>query len=208
MVEGKTSPPGPISESDLISEMDKNGIGTDATIAAHISTIVSREYVTKDLQNRFEPTKLGLALVEGYNNMGYQLNKPNLRAAIEKDCQRIVKGELTKEEVLKRNLDQMKVCFVTCNSEAEKLDTAMEKYFPVLGAGNDEDYTILQPNFSLCGICQSLMNIRSKLTQDGNSESPSKFLHCSTCIKALIIPSKGDLSPSIQFCPICKFQVL
>jgi DNA topoisomerase-3 len=39
------------------------------------------------------PTKLGLALVEGYNSMGYQLNKPQLRAAIEQDVQRIAKGE-------------------------------------------------------------------------------------------------------------------
>ena len=33
MVEGRTTPPEPINESDLITEMDKNGIGTDATIA-------------------------------------------------------------------------------------------------------------------------------------------------------------------------------
>jgi DNA topoisomerase-3 len=39
--------------------MDKNGIGTDATIATHISTIQTREYVIKDQHNRFIPTKLG-----------------------------------------------------------------------------------------------------------------------------------------------------
>ena len=35
MVEGRTTPPEPINESDLITEMDKNGIGTDATIARY-----------------------------------------------------------------------------------------------------------------------------------------------------------------------------
>ena len=36
---GMTHPPLPLSESDLITEMDSNGIGTDATIAQHITTI-------------------------------------------------------------------------------------------------------------------------------------------------------------------------
>ena len=54
-------------EVELISMMDKNRIGTDATIAQHISTIQDRKYATKDGQQKFHPTKLGIALVEGYN---------------------------------------------------------------------------------------------------------------------------------------------
>ena len=62
---GHTTPPAAISESDLIGEMDRNGIGTDATIAAHIKTIQVREYALKNHQGHFIPTNLGLALVEG-----------------------------------------------------------------------------------------------------------------------------------------------
>jgi DNA topoisomerase IA len=54
-------------EVELISLMDRNGIGTDATIAQHISTIQDRAYATKNAQQKFVPTKLGIALVEGYN---------------------------------------------------------------------------------------------------------------------------------------------
>ncbi len=67
MREGRTTAPSPITEVELITLMDKNGIGTDATIATHITTIIDREYVEKDGQQRFNPTKLGIALVEGYN---------------------------------------------------------------------------------------------------------------------------------------------
>lgn len=45
MTEGKTSPPGYLTEADLISLMDANGIGTDATMAEHIQKIQEREYV-------------------------------------------------------------------------------------------------------------------------------------------------------------------
>jgi DNA topoisomerase-3 len=39
---GKTSPPSFLTEPELITLMDKFGIGTDATIAEHIKTIQDR----------------------------------------------------------------------------------------------------------------------------------------------------------------------
>ncbi|KAI0002817.1 prokaryotic type I DNA topoisomerase [Xylariaceae sp. FL0662B] len=45
MTEGKTVPPGYLTEADLIALMDANGIGTDATMAEHIQKIQERDYV-------------------------------------------------------------------------------------------------------------------------------------------------------------------
>lgn len=45
ITEGKTTPPGYLTEADLIALMDANGIGTDATMAEHIEKIQVREYV-------------------------------------------------------------------------------------------------------------------------------------------------------------------
>lgn len=46
MNDGKTSPPGYLTEPELIALMDVNGIGTDATMAEHIAKIKERAYVT------------------------------------------------------------------------------------------------------------------------------------------------------------------
>ncbi|KAJ3636383.1 hypothetical protein Zmor_004332 [Zophobas morio] len=47
MVSGSTTAPSLLTEAELISLMDANGIGTDATIAEHIAKILAREYAIK-----------------------------------------------------------------------------------------------------------------------------------------------------------------
>lgn len=87
MVEEKTSPPSLLTEAELIALMDKHGIGTDATHAEHIDTIKSRQYVGLENNIHFKPGKLGIGLVMGYDNMGFEMSKPHLRADLEKDLQ-------------------------------------------------------------------------------------------------------------------------
>ena len=46
IVEGRTEAPGFLTEANLIAKMEKNGIGTDASITTHINNIMVRNYVT------------------------------------------------------------------------------------------------------------------------------------------------------------------
>lgn len=208
MTEGRTSPPQPISESELISTMDKNGIGTDATIATHITTIQAREYAVRNAQNQFEPTKLGLALVEGYNSMGYQLNKPQLRALIEADCQKIARGEANKEDVVKKCLQDMHRCFLVCAREAGKLDSAMEKHFSYLGAGEVDNFRVVQVGLSRCGVCREPMDLRMAGAAEEAAANTKRYLYCGPCKRSYVVPPRGELSAHTVHCAICSFQAL
>ena len=53
-----TEPPPRYNDATLVKELEEKGIGRPSTYASIISTIVDREYVTKD-QGRFSPTMLG-----------------------------------------------------------------------------------------------------------------------------------------------------
>ena len=46
LTEGITEPPPYLKEYELIDAMDKNGIGTDASISTHVKNICDRRYVT------------------------------------------------------------------------------------------------------------------------------------------------------------------
>ena len=214
--DGRTTPPQPISEVELISLMDRNGIGTDATIAQHISTIQEREYARKDGNQRFLPTPLGIALVEGYNSMGYQLNKPDLRREVEAECNQVAAGQKTKDDILIPILAKMKAIFERAVSEAHKLDDAVARHFPRLGTSN-ETTQIVQANFSICGGCGNAMALKQERQSRGRGNGVKrKLVYCNTCSAGWNLP-RGQAKPKTRndaigeppvTCPICNFQVV
>jgi DNA topoisomerase-3 len=62
-------------------------LGTDATIATHVQTIIDRDYVVERMEGNTKylvPSKLGIGLIEGYNQIGFDrsLGKPHLRREV------------------------------------------------------------------------------------------------------------------------------
>ncbi|KAK4634893.1 DNA topoisomerase 3 [Fulvia fulva] len=187
--EGQTSPPGYLTEPELIALMDTNGIGTDATMAEHIAKIKEREYVGTRARTRqpgnnndapsdvepddddqpaargrgrgrgrargrgrggrggannrgnggtngvqeFIPTTLGIALIEGFENMGFDVSlaKPFLRKEMELKMKAISEGRKTRNEVVQETVEQYRAVYMRTQQRLEVLRQAVRKY--VLG---------------------------------------------------------------------------
>ena len=82
-LQGKTSPPDYLSESELIGLMERHGIGTDASIAVHINNICERNYVKIESGRRVVPTELGITLICGYQRIDPELCRPQVRAVLD-----------------------------------------------------------------------------------------------------------------------------
>lgn len=126
MNEGKTCPPKLLTESELIALMEKNGIGTDATHAEHIDKIQARNYVKKIAKNtRFCPTKLGLALYDGYHSMQFtHLIRPELRCRLEQDLVKIAESQRGARDVAHEYIEEHKSIYQVVDRERQKLVTA------------------------------------------------------------------------------------
>jgi DNA topoisomerase-3 len=138
IAEGKTTPPGYLTEPELIGLMDANGIGTDATMAEHISKIKERDYVAtqprvgggRNAVQEFIPTKLGVALVEGYDNIGLDVSvsKPFLRKEMELKMKAICEGRKSRTEVVQESLEQYREVFVKTQRDIVVLKTAVRRH--------------------------------------------------------------------------------
>lgn len=155
----QTAAPGYLTESDLIGLMDREGIGTDATIAEHIKTILDRKYAEKTPQNQFVPTTLGSALLDGYDQMelAIDMSNPKLRVEMERDMQRISSGEKTQQDVITTCCTQLHDIFQRVRGSLGKLDTAVGKHF---GGIDVSAWRNVRLAFSRCGVCNNMMALK------------------------------------------------
>lgn len=131
---GFTSVPGYLTESELIGKMEKNGIGTDASIPTHINNIIVRNYVSLGPGRTLVPTALGVVLVHGYYRIDVDLVLPDVRATIERFCDMIAKGEAGKEEVVSHSLRNFHKKFLYFTEHVSAMDSLFEASFSPLAA--------------------------------------------------------------------------
>ncbi|KAG8819991.1 DNA topoisomerase [Serendipita sp. 399] len=145
--EGQTTKPALLTEADLVALMDKNGIGTDATIAQHINTIVEREYVMERLEGKTKylvPSTLGVGLVHGYSQIGLEksLSKPQLRRETERSMVQVCDRIKSKNDMLQESIDQYKEVFILVRREFDQVVESVRHYIqgpgqPQGNAGNN-----------------------------------------------------------------------
>lgn len=159
MTESATQPPQLLTEAELISLMDREKIGTDATMHDHIQKIQTRTYAIKNADGRLQPSRLGIALVEGYQRFaleeGMDLSKPVLRARMERGMEAIAQGRLQREDFLRDALELAHRCYLALERNAPALDQALSQHF----AGRSEVVRrapVLQAAFSGCRCGASL----------------------------------------------------
>lgn len=121
MNDGQTTAPELLTEAQLIALMEKHGIGTDATHAEHIEKIKERKYIIETRDRRLSPEGLGIGLVDGYDIIGYEMSKPHLRAALERDLKAICEGSKRPDEVLQNQINQYKRVYVGSVTNKQRL---------------------------------------------------------------------------------------
>ncbi|XP_021888952.1 DNA topoisomerase 3-beta isoform X1 [Carica papaya] len=190
--EGNTVPPEYLSESELISLMEKNGIGTDASIPVHINNICERNYVQVQAGRKLVPTPLGITLIRGYQCIDPDLCLPDIRSFIEHQITLVAKGQADHSSVVHHVLNQFKQKYSYFVKQIESMDALFEAQFsPLVDSGRV---------LSKCGKCVRYMKYIS-------SQPPR--LYCGTCEEVYYLPQKGAVKLYKELtCPLDNFELL
>ncbi|KAK6930656.1 DNA topoisomerase, type IA, central [Dillenia turbinata] len=192
LYEGNTAPPDYLSESELISLMEKNGIGTDASIPVHINNICERNFVQVQAGRKLVPTPLGISLIRGYQCIDPDLCLPDIRSFIEQQIALVAKGQADHACVVQHVLEQFELKYCYFVKQIDNMDTLFEAQFsPLADSGR---------MLSKCGKCLRYMKYIS--TQ------PSR-LYCSTCEEVYHLPQGGVIKLYKELtCPLDNFELL
>ncbi|KAI0295814.1 DNA topoisomerase [Multifurca ochricompacta] len=131
--DGTTTKPSLLTEADLVGIMDKNGIGTDATIAQHIDTIIDREYVIPRMEGSVKylvPSTFGIGLANGYNDIGFDrsLSKPQLRRETERNMVAVCQGTKTKNDMIVEAVEQYKDMYIKAKTNFAKVISSVRSH--------------------------------------------------------------------------------
>jgi DNA topoisomerase III len=209
MTSSRTKVPLFLSEADLIALMEKNGIGTDATMGQHIEKIKEREYVKVveqqgDRQPRLRADKLGIALCNAYTTLNIAFSKPQIRQQMEKDSKEIENGTKTKDLVVRQCLEAHVKHFKTLAAQrhifADACDNVLGEHYSLLGE-NDE---VVQQQFGWCGTCNVSMCLKKKKKKNHGGREQF-LLWCDDCDTCLPVGPPGNVEDPREKCSACGF---
>ena len=218
--EGVTSPPGPLSESDLIGLMERHGIGTDASISAHIGTIESRRYARLASGRCFEPTSLGLALIRGIASIDDELIKPTVRSHVEGQLDLIANGRAARADVVAHVLRQFEAKFHFFTRKVGQLNELLERSFG--GKPAHPDAAATSAASGAAGECAAGTTTNADgtpprlLCRPAHSghylrllTSPTPRLHDPRTEELWALPLGGTFKAfNERRCPLCDFELL
>lgn len=190
--EYQTNPPDYLTESELITLMEKHGIGTDASIPVHINNICQRNYVQVIAGRKLKPTTLGIVLVHGYQKIDPELVLPTMRTAVEEQLNLIAAGKANFNAVLKHTVDIFRLKFQYFVKNIDGMDQLFEVSFSPLSATGKAH--------SRCGKCRRYMKY---------IQAKPQRLHCSQCDETYSLPQNGTVKLFRELkCPLDEFELL
>jgi DNA topoisomerase-1 len=184
-----TEPPPRYTEATLVKELEEKGIGRPSTYAAIISTIVDREYVTKE-QGRFTPTMLGEKvsglLVKSFEDI-FDLS---FTARMEEELDEIEEGKLPWKKAVGEFYDRFEVDLRKARDEMQsyKRGIPSEEVCPKCGQGHLLERISRMGFFMGCDRypdCDYMRDLSHELTVEG--VEGGKVEYCPECGKEMTI---------------------
>ncbi|MCL2863545.1 MAG: DNA topoisomerase [Methanimicrococcus sp.] len=179
----KTSPPKKLTESELLTLMDKNGIGTKATAPTHIETNKKRGYF-ESKGKTLSILNTGYILMESLDDSVPIVIRPKVRAEIESLIQQVEDGKIAPDDAVAKGTALLKQMYADLTDNKDKLVTKLSGSIKTEAAVEDKKNYI-----GVCPVCQNALRI---VTTDNG-----RFVGCvgyPDCSQTYPLPKTGALT--------------
>ncbi|MHA1409760.1 MAG: DNA topoisomerase I [Candidatus Odinarchaeia archaeon] len=191
------TPPSRYNPSSLLKLMEKNNLGTKATRADIIDTLVRRGFVSSQ---PMELTDLGFTIIELLQKYSPKVLSVDLTRYIEEEMERIQKGEKTRREVIIESINVLKPILDEFKSKEELIGNELSDALRRLW--KKQNYV------GPCPKCKT-----GELTIIFSRATYKRFVGCSnyrngTCDLSFPLPQKGRLETTDKTCPHCGYPMI
>ncbi|MGI0090891.1 MAG: DNA topoisomerase I [Nitrososphaerales archaeon] len=199
-VENYGARPSRYTEGSLLSKMETEGVGTKATRADIISTLIKREYLNKSRQ--LIPTENALALVDRLRKLCPQILSPDMTRSLEKKLESMRRSLESEELVVEEVLSSLRAVL----RELKSMDSFTWQTTATRNLVKDGR----RAKDTLLGACPgckvgNLRVIRSFKTH-------KRFIGCSNyeggCKLSSPLPPRGSIKTTKDRCQLCGWPMI
>jgi DNA topoisomerase I len=184
------------NQSSLLEKMERERIGTKATRADIISTLVTRGYVSGQ---HMEVTPLGISVVEVMKKYAAPVVTTELTRGIEEKLEAIESGAEGAELLLRETVRSLAEQLVLLNANEDRIGLELDS-----SLSTTEASTYVLGRCPVCGTGR-LVIIRSRKTK-------KRFAGCSNytsgCRASAPLPQRGTLKPTSKTCEHCSWPLV
>jgi DNA topoisomerase I len=199
MGEKFTQPPRRYNQASLLAKMEHEKIGTKATRADIIATLLKRNYVASSREG-IEVTDLGLAVIESMKEYVPSIISTDLTRGMEEQLEKIELGKGDSASAIEPAVDRL----------VESLSSFMEREIEIGGkiveaAAFDKNQAA---TIGSCPVCK-----KGQLRMIKSWKTKKRFVGCSNyaeggCKASAPLPQKGGIRPTGKACPACSWPIV
>jgi DNA topoisomerase I len=199
MAEKFTQPPMRYNQASLLAKMEQERIGTKATRADTIATLLKRNYVSSS-RNGVEAADLGHAVIEAMREYSPSIISTSLTREMEADLEKVGQGKADPVLSIEGAVDKL----------LESLLSLVEKELEVGGKIGDARTSDSKQTTAVgpCPVCGKGM-----LRVVTSRKSKKRFVGCSgyssgECSASAPLPQRGRIRPSGKACSRCGWPII
>ena len=184
------------NQSSLLEKMEKEGIGTKATRADIIATLVSRGYVSGE---SMEATDLGLSVFETMSKYAPSVSSTALTRGIEERLEAVEAGAEGEVGLLRETVRSLASQLAELGADEEKVGKELGSAFMRTVSKSSA--------LGRCPVCGTgeLRMVRSRATR-------KRFVGCSNygsgCRASAPLPQKGTVRATSKACERCRWPIV